>query len=257
MYMQTYRFIVTNPSNVNMWKKNLSKKKFLSCIFNSQRHRDYLDQRIDKCLKLNQTVSETKPWSKNRLYLIFENIFYQMRKPQNNSDQSAFHLSGTHIDVQLILLMAVLEENKTTAYVTETIRHTHTYCTHSPDIVKNITWGPPNNIKLLNDFHQQVSLQLFWGCFPKPILTCGPSTETSAPRSPFRHLQPENSIQSKSIQKETWREHPLRAWITQLCSIQRESAFQLQGPAGSLNCHSVMKSDTNFSCFHPWSFLWP
>lgn len=49
-----------------------------------------------------------------------------MRKPQNNSDQSAFHLSAAHIDVQLILLMAVLEENKT-AYVTDTIRHTYTH----------------------------------------------------------------------------------------------------------------------------------
>lgn len=91
-----------------------------------QTNRDYLDQRKDKCLKLNQTTSETKPWSKNSLHLIFENIFNQMRKPQNNSDQSAFHLSAAHIDVQLILLMAVLEEN-ITAYVTETIKHTYTH----------------------------------------------------------------------------------------------------------------------------------
>lgn len=36
-------------------------------------------------------------------------------KPQNNLDQRAFHLSTprTHVDVQLVLLMAVLEENKT------------------------------------------------------------------------------------------------------------------------------------------------
>lgn len=36
-------------------------------------------------------------------------------KPQNNLDQRAFHLSTPHtrVDVQLILLMAVLEENKT------------------------------------------------------------------------------------------------------------------------------------------------
>lgn len=94
-----------------------------------QTNRDYLDQRKDKCLKLNQTTSETKPWSKNSLHLIFENIFNQMRKPQNNSDQSAFHLSAAHIDVQLILLMAVLEEN-ITAYVTETIKHTYTH-THT------------------------------------------------------------------------------------------------------------------------------
>lgn len=36
-------------------------------------------------------------------------------KPQNNLDQRAFHLSTPHtrVDVQLVLLMAVLEENKT------------------------------------------------------------------------------------------------------------------------------------------------
>lgn len=49
-------------------------------------------------------------------------MFNQMRKSQNNPDQSGFHLSA---DVQPILLMAVLEENKTTAFVTETIPHIH------------------------------------------------------------------------------------------------------------------------------------
>ena len=50
-----------------------------------------------------------------------------MREPQNNSDQSAFHLSTAHIDVQLSLLMAALEENKTRAYVSETSKHTYTH----------------------------------------------------------------------------------------------------------------------------------
>lgn len=35
-----------------------------------------------------------------------------MRKPQNNSDQSAFHLPAAHKDVQLILIMAALEGEK-------------------------------------------------------------------------------------------------------------------------------------------------
>lgn len=61
-----------------------------------------------------------------------------MRKPQNNSDQSAFHLSAAHIDVQLILLMAALEENETTAYVTETIRHT------AQTLSKKITFMRPS-----------------------------------------------------------------------------------------------------------------
>lgn len=43
-------------------------------------------------------MSETKPWSKNSLHLIFENNFSQIRKPQNNSHQSAFHLCTPHID---------------------------------------------------------------------------------------------------------------------------------------------------------------
>lgn len=70
-------------------------------------------------------MTETKLWSKTSLHLIFENIFNQMRKPQNNSVQSAFHLPVAHEDEQPILLMASLEENKTTECLTETIRHTH------------------------------------------------------------------------------------------------------------------------------------
>lgn len=34
-------------------------------------------------------------------------------------------ISAAHMDVQPILLMAALEDTKTTACVTETIRHTH------------------------------------------------------------------------------------------------------------------------------------
>lgn len=69
-------------------------------------------------------MSETEPWSKNGAHLIFENNFNQIRKAQNNSDQSAFHLSTPHIDVLLILLMAALDENKTSPSVTETITYT-------------------------------------------------------------------------------------------------------------------------------------
>ena len=39
-------------------------------------------------------------------------------------------ISATHMDAQPILLMAALEETKTTACVTETITHTHTH-THT------------------------------------------------------------------------------------------------------------------------------
>lgn len=53
-------------------------------------------------------MTETKPWSKDSLHLIYENNFNQRRKPENNSDQSVFHLCAAHMDVQLILLMAVL-----------------------------------------------------------------------------------------------------------------------------------------------------
>jgi len=46
-----------------------------------------------KSRQMFKTMSETKPWSKNWLWLKVENNFNQIRKPQNNSDQSAFHLS--------------------------------------------------------------------------------------------------------------------------------------------------------------------
>lgn len=78
-------------------------------------------------------MSETKPWSKYSLHLSFENIFNPMRKPQNNSDQSAFHLSAAHIDVQLILLMAALEENKKSIRHVDNQSHVHA---HSTGIVK-------------------------------------------------------------------------------------------------------------------------
>lgn len=87
-------------------------------------------------------MSETKPWSKNSLHLIFENIFNQMRKPQNNEDQRGFHLFAAHKDVQPSLLMAVLEENKTTSCVTETITHTYT-C--SSGIVKKCAFTRTSN----------------------------------------------------------------------------------------------------------------
>ncbi len=202
-----------------------------------QRHWDYLDQRIDKCLKLNQTMSETKPWSKNRLHLIFENIFNQMRKPQNNSDQSAFHLSAAPIDVQLILLMASLEENETTAYVTETIRHTHT----QPRLCQKNYFHEALQITSIHSyifyplqvqvechsifFHHSMFLQLLLGD-PRvpPGQFCGLSTESQVCTSfPFSFLFFWNLEGASS----------LHAWTTD-CSTQSEPAAQLQGPAGSL-----------------------
>lgn len=80
-----------------------------------QRHRYYLDQRIDKCLNSIRQCQKLNLDQRNSPHLIFLNNFSQIMKPQNNLDQRAFHLSTPHtrVDVQLVLLMAVLEENKT------------------------------------------------------------------------------------------------------------------------------------------------
>lgn len=74
-----------------------------------------VENSIRQCQKLNPD---------QRIAHIFGNTFTPTRKSQNNPDQSAFHLPAAHIDVQPMVLMAVLEENKTTAVVAETVPHT-------------------------------------------------------------------------------------------------------------------------------------
>lgn len=103
-----------------------------------------------------------------------------MREPQNNSDQSAFHLSCAHMDVQLILLMAALEENKTSAHDGETTKHAFTYTVNVIGIVILIHHSiiPP-----LQVHHNTISASRFlpgasWGPSGAPFLICGPSTET-------------------------------------------------------------------------------
>lgn len=102
-------------------------------------------------------------------------MFNQMRKSQNNPDQSGFHLSAAHMDVQPILLMAVLEGNKTTAFVTETIPHIHAQprvlskrmCFHEDlqIIFIHSSIFSPLQVQaqnIITSFHQQVPSDASW-----------------------------------------------------------------------------------------------
>lgn len=165
-----------------------------------------------------------------------------MRKSQNNPDQSGFHLSAAHVDVQPVLLMAVLEENKTTAFVTEAIPHIRA----QPQVLskKNVLlWGPSNNIYSFFHFlstpgagtecHYIISPARSFSCLsgspgaPRPMWT-SPLTHRSAPRAPFSHQPPKGNLEGASFP---------HAWITTDCLIQ--SVVQLQGQArlNSSPCH--------------------
>ncbi len=202
-------------------------------------------------------MSETKPWSKNSPHLIFENIFNQMRKPQNTTDQSAFHLSAAYTDVQPSLLMATLEENKTTVCVRDGQTHVHTqpwhcqkmrFCEdlHTASIHSSIL----SPLQVQEGFYYIISPAGSCSCFCR-IPRC-PKASLFLHWVTGLHLGLFSIICSLVSSERKLTGSIL--WITSDCSIQSESAAQLQGLAGS-NSQLVMTTEASHCC-RPWFYFW-
>lgn len=108
-----------------------------------------------------------------------------MRKPQNNSDQSAFHLSAAHIDVQTILLMAVLEENRkwymSLRQSDTQHKHCQKICFHEDIQITSFHSSIYAPLQVTMLFSPAGSSSCFWGNpsgASRPILTCGLFTES-------------------------------------------------------------------------------
>lgn len=139
-------------------------------------------------------------------------MFNQMRKSQNNPDQSGFHLSAAHVDVQPILLMAVLEENKTTAFVTETIPHIHA----QPQVLsKRMCFYEDLQIIFIHSSifsPLQVQAQNVITSFHQHVPSAA-SRDPQVPPGQCEHLHWVTGLHLGllsviNLRKETWREHP-------------------------------------------------